>query len=57
MIMVRANHDTKLIMSGGETNMLTWYITNYTSKKQNWSSNISVLLAKRVAFHSAKERR
>jgi hypothetical protein len=53
---LRANHDTKLIMSGGETNVLTWYITNYASKKQNRSSNVSALLAKRVAFHAVEER-
>ena len=54
---LRANHDTKLIMSGGETNVLTWYITNYASKKQQRTSNVSALLAKRVAFHAIEERR
>ena len=54
---LRANHDAKLIMSGGETNTLTWYITNYASKKQQRSSNVSALLAKRVAFHTVEERR
>ena len=53
---LRANHDSKLIMSGGETNVLTWYITNYASKKQQRSSNVSALLAKRVAFHTVEER-
>lgn len=53
---LRANHDSKLIMNGGETNVLTWYITNYASKKQQRSSNVSALLAKRVAFHTAEER-
>ena len=56
LITVRANHDSKLIMSGGETNVLTWYITNYASKKQQRSSNVSALLAKRVAFHMVEER-
>lgn len=54
---LRANHDIKLIMNGEETNVLTWYITNYAAKKQNRSSNISALLAKRVAFHTVEERR
>jgi hypothetical protein len=54
---LRANHDTKIIMSGGDTNVLTWYITNYASKKQQCSSNVSALLAKRVAFHTVEERR
>ena len=53
---LRSNHDTKLIMNGGETNVLTWYITNYASKKQQRSSNVSALLAKRVAFHTTEER-
>ena len=56
-LVLRANHDSKLIMSGGETNVLTWYITNYASKKQQRSSNVSALLAKRVAFHTLEERR
>ena len=56
LITLRANHDAKLIMSGGETNALSWYITNYASKKQQWSSNVSALLAKRLAFHTIEER-
>ncbi|KAF8803427.1 hypothetical protein BYT27DRAFT_7214734 [Phlegmacium glaucopus] len=57
LMTVRANHDVKLIMSGKETSVLTWYITNYASKKQQRSSNVSALLAKRVAFHMVEERR
>jgi hypothetical protein len=57
LMTVRANHDVKLIMSGPETNTLTWYITNYAGKKQKRSSNVSALLAKRVAFHTVEERR
>lgn len=44
-------------MSGGDTSVLTWYITNYASKKQQRSSNVSVLLVKWVAFHTVEERR
>ena len=37
---IRANHDTKLIMGGGgQTATLTYYITNYATKKQQRSSN------------------
>ncbi|KAF8800257.1 hypothetical protein BYT27DRAFT_7217172 [Phlegmacium glaucopus] len=57
LMSVRSNHDIKLIMNGGETSVLTWYITNYASKKQQRSSNVSALLAKRVAFHIVEERR
>jgi len=51
---IRANHDFKLIMNGVETNIITWYITNYMTKKQQRSSNISALLAKRLAFHNTQ---
>jgi hypothetical protein len=56
ILTLRANHDTKLIMSGPETKTLTWYITNYAAKKQQRSSNVSALLAKHVAFHTAEEK-
>lgn len=46
----RSNEDVKLIMNGAETNSITWYITNYATKKQQHSSNISALLAKSHAF-------
>lgn len=52
---LRANHDLKLIMNGAETSMITWYITNYATKKQTRSSNVSALLAKRLAFHKLEE--
>lgn len=51
---LRGNHDIKLIMNGAETNSLTWYITNYTTKKQVRSSNISALLADSYAFRKSK---
>lgn len=55
---VRANHDTKLIIGGnGQTATLTYYITNYATKKQQRSSNASALLAKRLAFIQKEERR
>lgn len=53
---IRANHDVKLIMNGAETNSLTWYITNYATKKQQRSTNISALLADSHAFRSQKKR-
>ncbi|KAF8804167.1 hypothetical protein BYT27DRAFT_7214241 [Phlegmacium glaucopus] len=57
LMTTRANHDVKLFMNGRDTNVLTWYITNYASKKQQRSSNVSALLAKRVAFHSLEEKK
>ena len=47
---IRANHDIKLIMNGGETCVLVLYTTNYTFKKQNRSTNASALIADRLAF-------
>ncbi|KAF8809589.1 hypothetical protein BYT27DRAFT_7209910 [Phlegmacium glaucopus] len=34
LMTIQANHDVKLFMNGRDTNVLTWYITNYASKKQ-----------------------
>ncbi|KAF8816193.1 hypothetical protein BYT27DRAFT_7248501 [Phlegmacium glaucopus] len=56
LMSIRANHDVKLFMNGRDTNVLTWYITNYASKKQQRSSNVSALLAKRIAFHKVEEK-
>lgn len=53
---VRANHDIKLITNGGETKDITWYITNYATKKQRQSSNASALIAKRLAYHNVEEK-
>ena len=54
---LRSNHDIKLITNGAETKDITWYITCYTAKKQQASSNTSALLAKRLAFHRKQEAR
>ena len=55
---IRANHDVKLIIGGdGQTATLTYYITNYATKKQQRSSNASALLARRLAFIQKEERR
>ncbi|KAJ2913508.1 hypothetical protein MD484_g6899, partial [Candolleomyces efflorescens] len=48
---LRCNHDLKLITGGAATKNLTWYIVNYTSKKQGHASNGSALLAKNYAYH------
>ncbi|PPQ92734.1 hypothetical protein CVT25_015701 [Psilocybe cyanescens] len=54
---LRANHDLKLIMSGKDTATITFYITNYATKKQQRSSNVSALLATTLAFSRAVDRR
>ncbi|KAF5331245.1 hypothetical protein D9611_013149 [Ephemerocybe angulata] len=51
------NHDLKLMIAGGATRSITWYITNYASKKQQRSNNQSALLAKSFAYHTANELR
>jgi hypothetical protein len=56
LLSTRSNHDIKLITNGVETKAITWYITQYATKKQYRSSNTSALLAKRVAFHLAQEK-
>lgn len=53
---IRANHDIKLITNGSDTKDITWYITNYATKKQQHSFNTSALLAKRLAFHNVQEK-
>jgi hypothetical protein len=53
---VRSNHDIKLITNGVETKDITWYITQYATKKQYRSCNTSALLAKRLAFHKIQEK-
>ena len=54
---LRANHDVKLVMSGADTRTLVWYVTNYATKKQQRSSNVSALLARRIKQHQKLERR
>lgn len=51
------NHDVKLMTHGGATRTISWYITNYASKKQQKSSNTSALLAHKFAFHTQQEQR
>jgi hypothetical protein len=57
MLAICANHDFKLIMSGKETATLTYYITNYATKKQQKSSNMSALLAESLAYTKAMDRK
>ena len=53
---IRANHDIKLITNGAETRDISFYISQYVAKRQTKSSNASALLAKKLAFHKARER-
>ncbi|KAJ3916515.1 hypothetical protein F5877DRAFT_91708 [Lentinula edodes] len=49
------NHDVKLVTNGDETQDMTMYATNYSSKQQPKTWNESALLAKRHAFHLKQE--
>ncbi|KAF8227126.1 hypothetical protein L208DRAFT_1298229, partial [Tricholoma matsutake] len=53
---LHANHDVKLITNGKDTKDLSFYISNYTTKKQTKSSNTSVLLATRLVYHVREEK-
>lgn len=52
----RCNNDGKLVTNAGETLGIAFYITNYNSKGRDTSSNVSALLAKRIAIHQKQER-
>ena len=52
----RSNHGAKLITNGVKTNDITFYLTQYVAKKQQWSSNALTLLTKSLAFHKEKEK-
>ncbi|EAU80832.2 hypothetical protein CC1G_04942 [Coprinopsis cinerea okayama7 len=53
---LRCNHDLQLLLAAVIVAKIVWYITNYATKKQQRSSNVTALLAKRVAFHVGEER-
>ncbi|KAJ3521770.1 hypothetical protein NMY22_g12176 [Coprinellus aureogranulatus] len=50
------NHDIKILLQGSATRTISWYITNYASKKQQHTANSSALLARRFAFFEKEER-
>jgi hypothetical protein len=51
---LHANLDIKLLTNSLHTKDLVWYITNYLTKKQHTSTNISALLAKTYVNHCAQ---
>ena len=53
---LQSNHNLKLITNGADTKDLSFYISNYMTKKQTKSFNTSVLLAMRLAYHHKQER-
>ncbi|KZT08428.1 uncharacterized protein LAESUDRAFT_649353, partial [Laetiporus sulphureus 93-53] len=49
-VAVCCNNDIKLLMNGRDTGNITFYETNYASKKQGRSYNMSALFANSPAF-------
>ncbi|KZS99436.1 uncharacterized protein LAESUDRAFT_667988, partial [Laetiporus sulphureus 93-53] len=49
-VSVRCNNDIKLLTNGRDTGNITYYETNYVSKKQGRNYNASALFAKSPAF-------
>lgn len=51
------NNDQKLVTNGDETQDMTYYITMYSTKKRERSTNESAILAQRLAYHREQERK
>ncbi|GAW02204.1 ATP-dependent DNA helicase PIF1 [Lentinula edodes] len=51
------NNDQKLVTNGDETQDMTYYITTYSTKKRDRSTNESAILAQRLAYHREQERK
>ena len=51
LVALWCNQDIKLLTNGEDTKHLTWYISNYTTKGQKAVYNMSLLIAKYVAYH------
>ncbi len=49
-ITIKSNQDMKLIINAVNTKDITWYITNYATKKQLLTWNTSAMLAWTLAF-------
>ena len=52
---IMANNDVQLLLNGRDTLNLLFYITNYATKKQARSHNLSALLASGLAYHFAHD--
>jgi uncharacterized protein YfiM (DUF2279 family) len=49
----RCNNDIKLVTNGSDARSISWYITNYVTKKQGNSFNRSAVLSKTYERHKA----
>ncbi|KAG1764658.1 hypothetical protein EDD22DRAFT_1042520 [Suillus occidentalis] len=48
---LRCNNDIKLLTNGRETKDAVWYLTDYSTKKQNKNNNVSALMANALLYH------
>lgn len=48
---LRCNNDIKLLTNGSDTKDVTWYFTDYSTKKQNKNNNVSALMASTLLYH------
>jgi hypothetical protein len=53
-INARCNNDGKLLMNGGDTKNITFYVSAYQTKKQGKHYNMSAILAKGYTYHSKR---
>jgi hypothetical protein len=51
LLATRANNDIKLLTNGSDTRDVSWYTTKYAVKRQTKSSNMSALLARKLAYN------
>lgn len=50
LLLLRCNHDIKLLTNAYDSSGIFWYITMYATKKQQKTSNASAILARKLAF-------
>lgn len=50
LLLLRCNHDIKLLTNAYDSSGIFWYITMYATKKQQKASNASAILARKLAF-------
>jgi hypothetical protein len=48
---LRCNNDIKFLTNGRDTKDVTWYFTDYSTKKQNKNNNVSALMAGTLLYH------
>ncbi|KAF9489730.1 hypothetical protein BDN71DRAFT_283261 [Pleurotus eryngii] len=57
LLVLRCNHDIKILTNAYDTSGIGWYITLYATKKQQNAGNASAVLARRLAYHQQQQAR